>query len=73
MPELADETWNTEPSHKIYQKDKFIKASKWYRRYFWEEVLGKFDEPLLPPAPRTRRIYDNPPTGGLRGGARRLA
>jgi dienelactone hydrolase len=64
MPELADETWTTESSHKTYQKDKFIEASKWYRQYFWEEVLGKFDEPLLPPAPRTRRIYDNPKWAG---------
>lgn len=60
MPELADETWTTELSHKTYSPDKFIEASKWYRRYFWEEVLGKFDEPLLPPNPRTRRVYDNP-------------
>jgi dienelactone hydrolase len=60
MPELADETWNSELRHKTYSPDKFIEASKWYRQYFWEEVLGKFDEPLLSPNPRTRRIYDNP-------------
>jgi dienelactone hydrolase len=29
-----------------------------YRRYLWEEVLGKFDDPLLPPNARSRRIYD---------------
>jgi dienelactone hydrolase len=60
MPELADETWTAELNHKTYAPDKFIEASKWYRQYFWEEVLGKFDQPLLPANPRTRRIYDNP-------------
>ncbi len=34
--------------------------AKWYRQYFHEEILGKFDEPLLPANARTRRIYDNP-------------
>jgi dienelactone hydrolase len=60
MPELADDTFTTELRHKAYSPNKFIEASKWYRQYFWEEVLGKFNEPLLPANPRTRRIYDNP-------------
>lgn len=29
-----------------------------YRQYLWEEVLGKLDDPLLPPRPRSRQIYD---------------
>lgn len=29
-----------------------------YRSYLWEEVLGKFDDPLLSPNPRSRKIYD---------------
>jgi dienelactone hydrolase len=29
-----------------------------YRQYLWEEVLGKFEDPLLAPRPRTRKIYD---------------
>jgi dienelactone hydrolase len=29
-----------------------------YRQYLWEEVLGKFDDPLLPPKPRSRKVYD---------------
>ncbi len=33
---------------------KFIEASKWYRNYFHEEVLGRFDDPVLPPNARTR-------------------
>ena len=30
----------------------------WYRKYLWTKVLGKFDEPYLPPNPRSRKIYD---------------
>lgn len=60
MPELQETTWYTELSHKIYSPDKFIEASKWYRQYFWEEILGKFEERLLPANPQTRRIYDHP-------------
>jgi hypothetical protein len=37
-----------------------VDKTKWYRQYFQEEILGKFDEPLLPANARTRRIYDNP-------------
>jgi hypothetical protein len=57
-PELADETWSKALRHPTTSPQKFIEASKWYRQYFWEEVLGKFDEPLLPPNARTRQIYD---------------
>ncbi|MCS7304606.1 MAG: dienelactone hydrolase family protein [Thermoguttaceae bacterium] len=28
-----------------------------YRRFFYEEVIGRFDDPLLPPNPRTRKAY----------------
>jgi dienelactone hydrolase len=57
-PELADEAWSMRLRHSTHNPEKFIEASKWYRRYFHEEVLGKFDEPLLAPNPRTRKIYD---------------
>lgn len=60
MPELADETWNTDLRHRTYPPEKFIQAARWYRKYFREEVLGKFDEPLLAPNARTRQIYDKP-------------
>jgi len=59
-PELADDTWNTELRRKTYPAAKFVAGANRYRQYFREEVLGKFDEPLLPPNARTRRIYDNP-------------
>lgn len=59
-PELQETKWYTDLSHQTYSPDKFIEASKWYRKYFWEEILGKFEDPLLPPNPKTRRMYDNP-------------
>jgi dienelactone hydrolase len=59
-PELADETWTTELRHKTFSPVTFVESAKWYRQYFQEEVLGKFEEPLLAPNPRTRRIYDTP-------------
>jgi len=31
-----------------------------YREYFAKEVIGQFDEPVLPPRPRVREIYDEP-------------
>lgn len=58
-PEMEETAWIQELSHPTYSPDKFIEASKWYRRYFWEEVLGKFEEPVLPANPHTRRIYDS--------------
>ncbi len=60
MPELADETWSTRLRHATFPGAKFIEGAKPYRRYFRDEILGTFEEPLLPPNPRTRQIYDNP-------------
>jgi hypothetical protein len=60
MPEIQETKWYTEQTHETYSPEKFVEASKRYRKYFWEEILGKFEDPLLPANPRTRRIYDNP-------------
>ncbi len=38
----------------------FEDAARKYRQQFWEEVIGKVDDPLLPPAARSRRVYDRP-------------
>ncbi len=57
-PELADDTWSLELRSRTYPLDKFIEGTRWYRQYLWKEVLGKFDEPLMPFNARTRRIYD---------------
>jgi dienelactone hydrolase len=58
-PQLADETWSTKRRHDTIDPAPFIVAAKWYREYFAEEVIGRIHEPLLPPSPRTRRVYDN--------------
>ncbi len=63
-PELADDKWSTELRHKTFAPEKFIEASKWYRRYFHEEIMGKFDEPMAAPNARTRQIYDSPKYAG---------
>jgi dienelactone hydrolase len=60
MPEAADETWSMKLRHPTLAPAKFVEGSRWYREYFRTEVLGAFDEPLLPPNPRTRQIYDKP-------------
>ena len=36
----------------------FEESNKWYRNYFAEEVIGKFNEPVLPPNVRSRKAYD---------------
>ena len=58
MPEFAKRSWSTLPYHPYYSPGKFIEGAKEYRKYYHEEILGKFDQPLLPPDTRTRKIYD---------------
>ena len=40
--------------------DTFEETAEPYRRYFADEVIGEFDENLLPVNPRTRLAYDEP-------------
>ncbi len=35
-----------------------------YRQYFYDEIIGRIDQPLLPPRVRTRQIYDEPELRG---------
>ena len=49
---------------KPYPVDRWVDLTREYRRFFWEEVLGRLPEPRLPPGARTRRILDEP---GYRG------
>ncbi len=64
LPVLAKRPWSTRLRHEKQSAEKFIWGSKWYRKYFWEEVLGKFDEPYLALNPRSRKIYDRPKWSG---------
>lgn len=38
--------------------EKFAESVEWYRKYFSEEVIGKFEYDLLPPNVRSRKSYD---------------
>ena len=58
MPEFEKRSWSTKPYHPYYSPDRFIEKGKEYRKYFLEEILGKFDDQVLPPNPHTRKIYD---------------
>jgi hypothetical protein len=40
--------------------DKWRETSKWYRDYFWDEIIGRLPAPTMPMNPRTRVIYDTP-------------
>jgi dienelactone hydrolase len=38
--------------------EKFAESAVWYREFFYNEVIGRFDDRLLPPHPRTRKSYE---------------
>jgi dienelactone hydrolase len=59
MPELANNKWSTESVHPTHSPGKFIEGSKAYRQAFWEEGMGKFDDPMLPFNARTRIVAEN--------------
>jgi len=58
MPEFAQRRWSPKAYHTYYASDHFVDEAESYRKYFQEEILGKFDDALLPPNPQTRKIYD---------------
>ena len=58
MPQIKERTWSGKSYHPYYAPDHFIEEARNYRKYFRDEVLGSFDDPLLPPNARTRKIYD---------------
>ena len=58
MPEFEKRTWSPKAYHPYYSPDHFIEKGKEYRKYFNEEIIGSFDDKLLPPNPQTRKIYD---------------
>jgi dienelactone hydrolase len=38
--------------------EKWKASTAQYRKHFYDEVIGRFDDPLMPPNARTRKIYD---------------
>ena len=59
MPEFEKRTWSTKPHHPSHSPDRFIEGSKQYRKILHEDIIGRFEEPMLPANPHTRKIYDN--------------
>lgn len=47
-----------DPMKQITASAKFSDSTAKFREYFRDEVLGKFDDPLLPFNARSRKIYD---------------
>lgn len=60
LPEFANVPWNYNLSFPLENATAFTTAAKDYQRMFWEDILGKLDDPLPPLNPRTRLIYDEP-------------
>ncbi|MBP89855.1 MAG: hypothetical protein CMJ64_24640 [Planctomycetaceae bacterium] len=58
MPDFAGGRWSTERRHPVHSQQKFIDAAKGFRPQFYEEAMGRFDEPLLPPNARTRLVAE---------------
>jgi dienelactone hydrolase len=58
LPELAQQRWSTQQTHPAYPADRFIPAARSFRERFHAEAMGRFDEPLRPPQPRTRKLLD---------------
>ncbi len=40
--------------------EKFQQSADGYRDFFYRQVIGRFDDPMLPPNPRSRKTYDEP-------------
>lgn len=60
MPEFTDTSWSTRKKHPTHSPDKFIAGSMAYRERFWEEGMGRFDEPLRPFNARVRTVAESP-------------
>ncbi|HKJ67078.1 MAG TPA: hypothetical protein VKA68_03925 [bacterium] len=50
------EFWNQADPLSIESWEKSI---DWYRKYMWEEIIGRLPDPSLPVAPRTRLKYES--------------
>ena len=59
-PDLADTKWNTRIGSPALPVERVTAHFPRYRDYFWNEVMGRIEEPVLPPNPRTRLIREQP-------------
>jgi hypothetical protein len=52
--------WITGQPVAQWSVDQFVQRTQEYRKYLWEEVLGKLDDAPLAPNARSRKVYDTP-------------
>ena len=50
----------TDSARAARSPEKWKEAAEQYRKIFYDEVIGRFDRPLLPADARTRQVYDAP-------------
>ncbi|MDB6118725.1 MAG: putative dienelactone hydrolase [Verrucomicrobiaceae bacterium] len=60
LPQFKAEPWTYQADFETLPQGPFIDGVKPYKQQFWNEVIGRIEEPLPPPNPRTRKIYDEP-------------
>ena len=60
LPEYTAEQWTLELNYGPLPADRTLPITKAFRQEFWQDVLGKIEDPLPAPNPRTRKVYDEP-------------
>ena len=55
-PRLADFAWASERANRESLAARFPADSRWFRKHFWEEILGKIADPYVSLNPRSRRV-----------------
>ena len=60
QPQARNEPWTLQLRFDPLPIKPVTDATPAFRKIFWEEVIGKLEEPLPPPNPRSRKIYDEP-------------
>src|SRR5262249_21099957 len=58
--EFARRTFWTKADRQSRSVERWKETTKPYRDYFYDEVIGRFEQPLLPPNVRSRRVYEEP-------------
>lgn len=61
-PEIRKRFWAKLDTSSL---ERFSQSVEWYRNFFYEEVIGRFDIPLAEPKALTRKVYDMPKWEGF--------
>jgi dienelactone hydrolase len=57
--EIPERRWSTKPVHPSYRAERFVGQANEYRKILREQILGSFEDELLPADPHSKKIYDN--------------